>query len=210
MDRLTVMDVPMASASRLDGWNDEALMCKVRDDNDIEAFELLVQRYQGAARRVFISYFGRHTDVEDLVQELFFRIFKHRRRYRSQDRFRAWFYRIAMNLAHDQWRQQRRRKKRLLRFFMHQKHEMEYAASAAESTSMMNRGLVHQLEQHIRDLPPRQRQVLILRYVEEMSLNEIAELLGLQVGSVKSTLHHAQRKLKDRLQAVLHSRVNHA
>ncbi len=210
MGRLNVLDVPMTSSSRIDGWNDEALMCKVRDDNDIEAFEILVQRYQGAARRVFISYFGRHADVEDLVQELFLRIFKHRRRYRSQDRFRAWFYRIAMNLAHDQWRQQRRRKKRLLRFFIHQKHELEYTPSAAESAPLMTRGLVQQLEQHIRDLPPRQRQVLILRYVEEMSLNEIAELLGLQVGSVKSTLHHAQRKLKDRLQSARHSGVNHA
>lgn len=207
MGRLTAMELPMVDARSRSNWDDETLMCRVRDDGDLDAFETLVHRYQVPARRIFISYFGRSEDIEDLVQELFLKIFQNRNRYRSHDKFRAWFYRIALNLAHDEWRKRTRRKRRYFQFFLHMKREYENPDRYAQDSGIIMGDTVDLLEKFIHSLPPRQKQILILRYVEDMSLNEIAEMLGLKLGSVKSTLHHAQNKLKECMSKYIQAEV---
>lgn len=177
--------------------DDDELMLRVRNMDDMEAFEILLQRYASVARRVFIGYFRCETDIEDMVQNLFLRIFRARKRYHTRDRFRSWFYRIALNLAHDEYRKRRRHINRLQHFWrsLHRDFDTGTRYSAAEEV-LQHREDVALIEHCIEKLPKRQRQVLILRYIEELSLAEIGESLGLSVGSVKSSLHHAQQKLK--------------
>ena len=192
-ERTMAMDaVPIQSLRTL---NDDALMARVAETDDIEAFETLYARYESYARRILIAYFGYVDDIEDLVQECFIRIFTHRKRYKMKDSFRSWFYRIVMNLAHDLWRK-RHRMERL------QKKLQKFAGklgvsslSPAESIETRSDS-VSIIQALISTLPPRQRQVLILRYVEEMSLKEIAAVLELNEGSIKSTLHHATKRLQ--------------
>ena len=197
------MDIPQHLDARpfgLEDLDDDALMLRVRRMDDTEAFEVLVRRYAPYARRIFLGYFRCGADVEDLVQNLFLRVFQARRRYRPHERFRSWFYRVAINVAHDEYRKQRRARRRRWRL---RRSSGGFGpppvAGGEQETKAVRSSTLQQVERWIETLPERQRQVLILRYVEELSLAEIAEILGLKVGSVKSTLHHAHRKLQTRM-----------
>ncbi len=198
MGRIDGWAVPTFAAPAVSALDDEALMARVRDLDDVEAFEELVRRYEVRARRLFLAYFGNTEDVEDGVQVCFLRMFEARQRYRRQDRFPAWFYRLAINVAHDQWRKRRRWRRLLARF---RDATVRRAADTDSGTSVQEaethrQDAWRQIQTAIQRLPRRQRQVVILRYVEDMSLAEIAETLRIPLGSVKAYLHYALRQIQ--------------
>ncbi|MCS7311653.1 MAG: RNA polymerase sigma factor [Acidobacteria bacterium] len=198
MDRIDAWVAPSFVLPAVSTLDDEALMVRVRDLDDVEAFEELVRRYEARARRLFLAYFGSSEDVEDGVQLCLLRLFEARRHYRRQDHFPAWFYRLAMNVAHDQWRKRRRWYRLLTRF---RDLTVGSPTDADPTTSVQEieahrQVLWRQIQTAVQRLPRRQRQVVILRYVEDMSLAEIAETLRMPLGSVKAHLHYALRKIQ--------------
>jgi RNA polymerase sigma-70 factor (ECF subfamily) len=180
----------------LTGLDDTQLMIEVQQGNTL-AFKTLVDRHKKKAYYTALKLVGDPDDAYDLSQEAFIRVYNARRRYDRAHPFYAWFYTIIRNLARNYLR------KRNVRY--------EYAVQTKQSrkgiqeTSDSPECIVEADEAKkaiwaaIDKLSYDHREIIILRHFEDMSYEEIADILGIAVGSVMSRLYYARKKLRDLL-----------
>jgi RNA polymerase sigma-70 factor (ECF subfamily) len=132
------------------------------------------------------------ADAEDVAQEALLKAFRRFRHLRDRSRFRAWLVRIAFRLALDQARSSRRRERRETLWAVPvPRLSVEDQAAASE--------FERRLEKAMETLPEKLRLVLLLSAIDGYSLEEVADLLHLPVGTVKSRLHIARRRLAEKL-----------
>jgi len=166
-----------------------------------EEFDYLVREHQRRIYRVLFSLLRDEDLAETLTQECFLRAFEKRATFRSEASVETWLIRIAVNLARDY---ARNRRLAFWRNLVHagSKDEVETAGHEAsdpgpspERTVLAREQLaaVHSL---LAKLPPQQRSVFALRFFEEMSLEEIAQAMQLEVGTVKAHLFRAVQAVR--------------
>lgn len=170
-------------------------------DGDATAFRGLVERYQG---RVYALIFGmtrNREDARDIVQEAFVKAYRNLKTYRREASFHTWLYRIAMNLAIDHLRRSTR----------HPTHEYEDQVEADEpegdykadhlqrhpGRDLERQRLYSKIMAAMQQLPPDQREVVLLREIEGLSYKEIAEMMEIPEGTVMSRLFYARKKLQE-------------
>jgi len=184
---------------------DVQLMLKVAV-GDNSAFEQLVLRYQDRLVGFFFHLVHDRTAAEDLAQEAFLRIFRSRERYEPTARFSTWLFRIAHNLASNQKRGAARRREIQMAsgsgahdFRPDQQNLLEKSAlmPTRQLDSVELRTVVRNA---IEELSERQRTAVILHKFEEMSYEEIGEIMGLGPVAVKSLISRARGKLKEALE----------
>lgn len=157
---------------------------------DRGAFARLVDRHKDGLVSYLLRLTGRREQAEDLAQETFLRLFQAADRYREQGHFKAYLYRIATHLLRSEARRERRF--RLLEPFLRQRDEVR-----AEAPGRVLRQEARQhLEQAVVSLPLTYRIPLVLHEIEGWAYRDIAEQLDCRVGTVKSRIHRARRKLK--------------
>jgi RNA polymerase sigma-70 factor, ECF subfamily len=184
--------------------SDLELMLRVKG-GDQESFELLLTRH----RLPLVSFFVRMVrDVglaEDLAQEVFLRVYQSRHRYQPSARFTTWLYRIATNLALNALRD---RKKCEAPVFEPENGVPRLATLADSTRSVEEQLMITDRERLIRDavegLPERQRTAVILHKYQEVDYKQIASILGVSEGAVKSLLFRAYESLRIRLEPLLH------
>ena len=162
-------------------------------EQDLEReFEMRLAESSTLAFRVAFAVLRHRQDAEDVAQEAFVKAYRCFRQLRDRDRFRAWLVRMTWRLALDRQRANRRRAAR----------EIEHAAPPASNTAdtIVARERIVQLWQAIDALPDKLRVVTILAGIEGHDLREVAVLLNLPEGTVKSRLFLARRRLKEQLQ----------
>jgi RNA polymerase sigma-70 factor, ECF subfamily len=185
------------------------------DESEAQFIARLVARDEGAfnelvityERRVFALVFrmlGRRDEAEDLAQEVFVQVFKAIDSFRGDSKLSTWIYRIAVNLC-------KNRAKYLSRRHAGEQDDVDAMAeraplSAAKGVSVGDISRPDELvegmqlevlvKRAIATLEPDFREVLVLRDVEDLSYEEIAEVTGLAVGTVKSRIHRARAQLK--------------
>jgi RNA polymerase sigma-70 factor (ECF subfamily) len=165
---------------------------------DREALEPLVERHQRRLYRLALGYLRNPEDALDVVQETFVKAYLHAGRRNEGPEVAAWLTRIAINQAIDRYRRERHRR----RFMEPLADETPLAASAMASSperALGSREIGEQVAAAVQSLPERQRAVFLLRHREDMALDEISRTLGLNLGTVKSTLHRAIARLRVRL-----------
>jgi len=178
-------------------------MLKVRDD-DAGAFEELVLRYQNRLLTVFEHWGGQGT-AEDLVQEVFMRVYRARKDYRPDAKFSTWIYTIANNVAHNARRKSSRRKETQIVANANESGGMSLETLAKDASGLMpTRQIDHQeMSQIVRlaidALNERQRMALILSKFEHMCYADIAVAMELTESAVKSLLTRARLSLRDLL-----------
>jgi len=135
------------------------------------------------------------ADAEDVAQEALLRAYHKFDRLRDATRFRAWLVRISFRLALDRWRAARRRERRETEWAMPEQRpappSTEEIAASSEFQSRLQRALD--------ELPEKFRMVLLLAAIQGYSLEEIAGMLGVPLGTVKSRLFLARKKLSEKL-----------
>ena len=136
---------------------------------------------------------GRGHHVEDLLQETFVRVWEHRREFDDRYCFSTWVYTIAMNLGKNELR--KRKKVRFLGMFDRENKPIEIEDPQAEHSG----GLRVLIERAVRKLPLRYREAFVLRDLQELSYDEIGDVLQVPVGTVKSRVNRARNLLKDEL-----------
>jgi len=163
-----------------------------------EEFDGIVARHQRQIYRILLSMV-RDDDVADtLTQECFLRAFRERNSFRGESSLSTWLVRIAINLAHDHNRSRR------WAFWRKVNHPERLEAIGAvdlhrsPEQTLMNRESVDAIRTAVAKLPERQKIVFLLRFVEEMSLESIAESTGLKIGTVKSHLFRSVEAVKAR------------
>jgi RNA polymerase sigma-70 factor, ECF subfamily len=146
------------------------------------------------AFRVALAVLHNAADAEDIAQEALVKAYHHFHRLRDPDRFRAWLVRVTWRLAADRIRATVRR----------EKYEQQLCPPHAEAASVEEAVASREIQQHIERavdaLPEKLRMTLILAAVEGYDTAEVARLLGVPEGTVKSRLHLARKKLAERLQ----------
>jgi RNA polymerase sigma-70 factor (ECF subfamily) len=184
---------------------DVRLMSLVARGDD-KAFENLIERHQALVIGTVARMLGSNSDVEDIAQQVFLRVWRSAGRYVPRAKFTTWLLKITRNLVFNEMR----RTKRHVHVPMQtepQGDDLPIKDEAVQSPaeSLLEHELQRAIEEAIIELPDTQRMALILRRYEGRSYEEIAEILELSVPAVKSVLFRARTELRARLANYLKS-----
>jgi RNA polymerase sigma-70 factor, ECF subfamily len=179
---------------RAETEGDEAGLLACAKGGDLSAFEEIVRRYQRRVYGVAFRVVRRHDVADDVVQEAFIRAHRALESFDLARPFGPWICRIAANLAVNHVRSPRAREEGLP-----ENHDEQPASGADALSGLLDQEALVVLDQALGQLPEEQRAVFVLRAVEEMSYKEIAESLGLSMGTVMSRLFRARERLAEAL-----------
>jgi len=197
MQVLTKKDIEQVDLPRM---SDEALLSSSLEGN-LVAFDLLVDRYYDRLYGYLIRFLKDSDMAEDLLQETFLRVWKNRAEFRNIASFSTWIYTIAGNLARSEWR--RRKRWRMVRLGPsrdEEEPEIELADEGIGPDSIVEiRLAVEELTEEVHKLPDRYREVVILRDIQGMTYEEIAGIVQVPVGTVKSRLNRGRLILQEKL-----------
>ena len=183
-------------------------LCQGADD----AYEILLQRYQQPVYNLVYRLMNDPSDASDIVQEVFLKVFKNIGNFRGNSSLKTWIYRIAVNEAynHRRW------------FSRHQRREValgpeeglrSYADSLADtSRTPFDQAADHEtfalVEAALDKLNPKFRAVVVLRDIEDLSYEEIAAVLNISIGTVKSRILRGREALRKILEGRLEPEAN--
>ena len=170
-----------------------------------EIFEKLVRRYQHKVYNTTYRMLGNREDAGDLAQETFIRVYQNLDRFKEKANFATWLFRITTNLCRDQLRKRKREPvTSSLTNSSNGEQEIlipdnQYSPEKVSIEQERKREIQNQLGK----LPFEQREILILRDIQGFSYHQIAEILKISPGTVKSRLSRARRSLRDKLQGIM-------
>jgi RNA polymerase sigma factor (sigma-70 family) len=167
--------------------SDEELMLQVREGIG-EMLGVLFERYQQPLFSFFVRLTGDPALAEDLVQDVFYRILRYRRTYKPGSAFRTWMYQVARNARRDSF--DRRRNETPLHEQMIHPAVLPRDTVADEQENLL-------LRRALLQLPEEKREVLLLSRFQELSYEEIGNLLGVEAGAVKVRVFRALQALKE-------------
>lgn len=156
---------------------------------DTEAFEALVRQHDELVLRVALRLLGNWEDAKDAAQEVFLRIYRHFDGFDASRPIKPWIYGITVNVCRDLARTRRRRE------FLARRGTKPAAGKAADHRARLAE-LKELVEEGLRLLPERERVALTLRDIEGLSTAEVAEVLDISPGTVRSQISRARVKMK--------------
>lgn len=187
-------------------YSDEDLMEYFQQGKE-PAFNELVKRYTDRLHNFLYRYTHNHQDCEDLVQETFLRVHKSKQSYERIAKFSTWMYTIALNLAKSLYK----KKKRMQKVSIHKDEndpndfEMNIEDSKILQDEELHQKLsLEKLEKALMKLAPEFREVVVYRDLQELSYEEIAEITGVAMGTVKSRINRGRAQI----QAMIESYVD--
>lgn len=178
---------------RLDeGADDAALVTAAREGNR-DAFGVIVERHRRTVYNVCYRFAGSHEDASDLTQDVFVRAWRGLGRFRGDSAVSTWLYRIAVNVCLSRTAQKKPSVEPI--------EGRQFADAGAEppDRAVLRAERSARVRAALRQLPPRQRLTVILRTYHEMTHEQIAQMLGRSVGTVKANFFHALRTLRSLL-----------
>lgn len=164
------------------------------------SFEELVRRYQRPIAAYVYRMVGNYDAALDLTQEVFIKVYNSLTRYRSEFKFSTWIYKIAHNAAIDHLRRHAVREQALTNGFDTERREvsLESRRMTPEQESERNERR-SEIESVVQMLPAAYRELILLRHSQDLSYDEIAEVTGLPLGTVKNRLFRAREAMRDHL-----------
>lgn len=171
---------------------------------DMVAFEQLVERHQALVAGTIGHMLGNNSDVEDLAQQVFVRVWKSASRYVARAKFTTWLLKITRNLVFNELRRRKRHALVSLQGGLEgEELQLKDEHGAAPDAALLEGELRTAIDTAIAELPETQRMALVLRRYQELSYEEIAEVLEQSVPAVKSLLFRARTELRERLRNYL-------
>lgn len=165
----------------------------------IEAFNQIVARYKDQLVNFVFRYLGDYDEADDVAQEVFIRVYRNKNSYKPIAKFSTWIYTIAANLA----KTQLRRRKRHALFSLDRRKEgvndQEYAIADTrypadgQAESSLKQAII---QKALSSVSPKYREIVILSDIQELSYEEICQITGLNIGTVKSRLNRGRSKLQ--------------
>ena len=184
--------------------SDEDLMSQFQAGS-VAAFNILVERYSDRLMHYLYGFLGDMKRCEDMLQETFLRVHRNRHSYRRIAKFSTWLYTIAGNLARSEYRKKKRRRLYSLQSVSRDNEEYEIQVPD-ESFSPEKHTESTIQDKHIQmaldGIPSAFREVVVMRDVQQLAYEEIAEITGLPMGTVKSRINRGRTKLQSLLQDV--------
>jgi RNA polymerase sigma-70 factor (ECF subfamily) len=187
----------MASAPRHLVFDDEQLL-RHSLSGDRSALEDLFRRHRAVAYRVAFRLLGNEADALDAVQEAFIKVFTHLKGFEGRSSFKTWLLRVVSNAALDLGRQ-RGRRENLHRDDLQADSHFDVATLDEPGRDLERADLRRLLNQALAELPEAQRRTFVLHVDGEMSYRDVADALGISIGTVMSRLFYARQKLRNLL-----------
>jgi RNA polymerase sigma-70 factor, ECF subfamily len=184
---------------------EDARLMELVGRGDTAALEQLIERHQALVIGTVARMLGSNSDVEDIAQQVFIRVWKSAPRYKHRAKFTTWLLKITRNLVFNELRRTKRHPHLALQPADPAAEELPIKDETipAPDASLLESELQHAIESAILRLPETQRIALVLRRYEELSYEEIAEVLDLTVPAIKSLLFRARTELRARLMRYL-------
>lgn len=176
----------------------EAAVIQAVLDGDINAYELLVKEYEKNVYNLALRMVGNSEDAADMSQEAFIKAYNSLTSFRGDSKFSVWLYRIVSNVCLDYLRSRGRRQTVSLSAENDDGEDVEIdiADETQSPERLLDRRLTRDaVRRGLAALPPEHRQILLLREIQGLSYDEIADALGIKAGTVKSRIFRARKKL---------------
>jgi RNA polymerase sigma-70 factor (ECF subfamily) len=191
--------IPIPNIATTSADENDAELVVASQGGDQDAFAQLVQRHQ---RRVFNLVFRmlqQYEEANEVTQETFLAAWQGLSSFRGDARFSTWLYRIAYNCCLKQLEQ--RKKDKALNAAIQAEHLLDHADKEERASTVLE---IHDFQnlvrEHLSMLPAKYRVVLVLRHLQEMTYEEMAEILTIPIGTIKTHLFRARNLLKERLE----------
>ncbi len=185
--RLNLPYLPLSNPSQADLMTDETILELIRLPGKREdGFKHLVLKYQERLYHVVRNRTTTHEDANDILQNTFLKIFRHIDSFEGRSEIFTWMYRICMNEVSNHQKKNSR-----IKVMEINQHDPIAAEPFMDSAELMN-----SLEKVISGLPDRQQMVFRMRYFDELSYKQIAEVLQVTEGALKASFHHAVKKIE--------------
>lgn len=182
---------------------EKALLEKARK-GDINAFEMLIMEHERKAYNIAYRFLKNSEDAEDITQEAFLRAFKSIKKFKGQSSFSTWLYRIINNTCIDFVRsKQNKYTDSIDKTIRYEGEEMEMQIPSNENDPVetVETGEISALMQSmLNQLPDDQRMALVLRDIQGFSYQEIVEITGVGMGTVKSRINRGRMALKEMIE----------
>jgi RNA polymerase sigma-70 factor (ECF subfamily) len=171
---------------------------------DHQAFRQLVERHQNAVIGTVAKMLGNASESEDIAQQVFLRIWRNAKRYRPDAKFTTYLHTITRNLVFNETRRKSRKKE--VSSDEREENSNQYFEASPDrrpDAELLQAELQQAVDDAITSLPETQRMAVVLRRYEQLSYEEIADVLGLSVSAVKSLLFRARTTLREALSGYL-------
>lgn len=176
----------------------EATIIKQVLEGDVNAFEGLVKEYEKNVYNLALRMTGDPEDAADMAQDAFIKAYSSLSSFRGDSKFSVWLFRIVSNLCLDFLRSRKRRPTVSLSVENDEGEDMEFeiADESQSPETLLEQKLTREAVRcGLDSLPPEQRQILLLREIQGLSYEEIAQVLELEAGTVKSRIFRARKRL---------------
>lgn len=177
----------------------------------VQAFDEIVNRYKDRLHNFLYRYTQNHQDCEDLVQETFLRVYRSRHSYERIAKLSTWMYTIALNLAKTMYK----KKQRMTTISIHadpadsESREFEIEdLTISQDEALHQKMSVSELEKALLKLNEDFREVIVLRDIQQLSYEEIAEITDTAMGTVKSRINRARQQLQEMIGDFVYSETN--
>ena len=192
------------TVGRSDEDAEDVRLMQLVSRGDTSAFEELIERHQSLVAGTVARMLGSNSDVEDIAQQVFIRVWKSARRYVPRAKFTTWLLKITRNLVFNELRRSKRHAHVPLQTDpAAEEFPLKDEKNPSPDASLLETELQQAIDDAIAQLPESQRMALILRRYEQLSYEEISEVLDLSVPAVKSVLFRARTELRTRLSRYL-------
>ena len=186
---------------------DAALMLRVKR-GDIRAFEELVEKYKQPVINVIYRTLRDLTEAEDLAQNVFVQVYKSADRYKATAKFSTWLFTIARNLTLNEIRRRSRHPADSLEASQTEREDQpvrqfQDVKMFSPTDNVLHGELEQKLQNALDELPENQRTAILLCRQEELSYDDISEVLGCSLSATKSLIHRGRETLKEKLKNYL-------
>ena len=181
-------------------YTDEQLIARFQS-GDERAYIELVNRFRDRLINFVYPFLGDFEQAEDVVQDTMLKLYEKKHYYREIAKFSTWIYTIARNLANTELRKKKRRKTTYISRMTREERQYEIPAVQPDlNQNIQNEFIRERINEAIKELPEHFKTVIILRDIQELSYDDISNIVGVPLGTVKSRINRARLQLQAELQ----------
>jgi RNA polymerase sigma-70 factor (ECF subfamily) len=174
------------------------LLIEEAQKGDLRAFEKIIKDHQSYAYAIAFRFLCDEDDAEDVVQESFIRIWNHLQDFDPETKFTTWMYRIVINLCYDKAKTNKRRAHVFSRFSNDASGEHWTVHSDMEQ-ELSNREMVALIKSLADGLSEKQRMIFLLRDLQDLTIEEVADITGMSESAIKTNLFYARQNIRKKL-----------
>lgn len=168
-------------------------------DGDVQGFNRLVLLYQTKIYNLALNYVKSQEEAKDLAQDIFVTVYRSLPKLREKEKFTSWLYQIAINHCRNRYKKLSRRGYFNNISLDDEESFLQIPGDEGPEKSLQRQNTINLVRSTIDSLPEAEKEIILLRDIQELAYEEISAILDIPLGTVKSKLNRARTSLKDRL-----------